>query len=258
MKLLLFIVFVFGFGSGLKADQNLGINIKAVIFDCDGTLVDSESTHYLGWQHALQKQGSDLTPDEYCFFVGKSAQTIAVLLAQRIGTDCSVELLRDKQAFCRTLQDAGLPPIEATVDFVRRLADEKSKSGLKLGVASAGKKEGILMHLRHLEIDRLFDAVISGVDDLDDYFDPEGTNKPKPYIYLHIAKALGVSPSECIVIEDSRSGVSAGVDAGCFTVAVPNLFTRQQDLSRAHVKIESFENVDAVLFLQMPGNISAK
>lgn len=237
--------------------QNSKINFKAIIFDCDGTLVDSEYAHYLGWQYAMQRQGSDLALDEYYFFIGKSMETNAKLLAQKVGRDCATELLKDKRAYYQILQDAGLPPIEATTHFVHRLANEKLNLGLKLGVASAAKKEEIISNLKHLKIAHLFDIVISGQDDLSDYFDLEGTNKPKPYIYLHTAKLLGIDPSECVVIEDSYSGVCAGVAAGCFTIAVPNQFTEQQDLSVADLKINSFDNMDVDSLLQMAEDYSS-
>lgn len=227
-------------------------NIQAVIFDCDGTLVDSEYAHYLGWQYALQNQGSDLSLDEYYFFVGKSAETNAVLLAKKVGKpDLAVEILKDKQTYYHILQNKGLPPIESTVNFVRHLGNEKERLGLKLGVASAAKKSEIVLNLRHLGIEHLFDIIISGKDDLGEYFDLQGTNKPKPYIYLHIAKLLGVFPSQCIVIEDSDSGVCAGIDAGCFTIAIPNQFTERHDLSRANLKINSLKEITAEEFFKM-------
>lgn len=225
--------------------------LKAVIFDCDGTLVDSEYAHYQAWQYALQQQGSDLSLDDYYFFVGKSVEANAQLLAQRIGKDCAQELLQDKCAYYHKLQNAGLPSIEATVEFVHRLAAEKENLGLKLGVASAARKEEIMSNLKHLKIDHYFDIVVSGKEDLDQYDDPEGTNKPKPYIYLHISKLWGLLPEDCVVIEDSDSGVRAGADAGCFTIAVPNIFTERQDLSRANLIIKSFAGINIEHFLQM-------
>lgn len=217
--------------------------IKAVIFDCDGTLVDSEHSHFLGWQHALQKRGSDFTSEDYVILTGKSAEANAQHLAKRVGRDCAAKILKDKQDYYHALQSKKLPPIEETVNFVRRLAKEKSRLGIKLGVASAAHKNEILLNLKHLEIDHLLDIVISGQDDLGEYFDAEGTNKPKPYVYLHTAKLLGVAPSQCVVIEDSYSGICAGADAGCFTVAIPNRYTVQHDFSRAHLKVDSLEGI---------------
>jgi beta-phosphoglucomutase-like phosphatase (HAD superfamily) len=148
----------------------------------------------------------------------------------------------------------GLPPIAPTVKFLKTLLQEKESLGLKIGVCSAAKKEEILAHLQHLGLEGKLDIVLSGQEDLVGYSDPEGVNKPKPYIYLHAMKLLGVSPSQCVVIEDSAPGVRAGVDAGCFTIAVPNDYTCFHNLSHAHLRIESFADITPVLFFQMVGS----
>lgn len=220
------------------------MKIKAVIFDCDGTLVDSEHSHYLSWQHALQKFGGNLILEEYHHYVGKSAVVIAQLLADNLRKDCAEELLKEKRAYYFSLCTSGLPPIEHTVQFLRMLLSQKEALDLKIGVCSAAKKEEVLVHLKHLGVEGTLDVVLSGQQDLSDYSDPEGVNKPKPYIYREAMKRLGICPSECVVIEDSASGVKAAVDAGCFTIAVPNGFTRLQDLSHAHLRADPFSLQD--------------
>lgn len=69
-----------------------------------------------------------------------------------------------------------------------------------------------------------FDVIVS-VADLAEYTDLEGINKPKPYIYLQTAKLLGLHPEQCAAIEDSRTGISSAVNAGCISVAVRNAYT---------------------------------
>ncbi|MBS0653230.1 MAG: HAD family phosphatase [Verrucomicrobia bacterium] len=225
--------------------------VKAVIFDCDGVLVDSEHSHYLSWVHALQQHGHGLSLEEYHHYVGNAGLDTAKLLAEKTGIDCAEELLKSKRAHYQELQAQGIPPIQSTIDFVRLLAKEKEQRGIRLGVASAAKKKEVLLNLRHQEIEKIFDVVLSGQDDLNEYLDPEGVNKPKPYIYLHAAKMLNVSPKECIVIEDSRPGVSAGVGAGCMTIAVPNRFTRKHDLSHAALLLDSFAGIDLDHFFRL-------
>ncbi len=228
--------------------------MKAIIFDCDGTLVDSEYAHYLSWQYALQNQGSDLSEEDYAFYVGKGLEANAKLMAEKIGSSAAQIILEDKMHRYLQIRQSGLPPIAPTIDFIHRLAMEKEQRGLKFGIASAAKKEEILTHLLHLGIEKLFDIVLSGADDLSAYTDPEGVNKPKPYIYLHSAKELGVAPERCVVIEDSSTGVTAGVGAGCFTIAVPNRSTRFQDLSHAHLRIESFAPISVNEFFEIIKN----
>jgi len=231
--------------------SKITVPIKAVIFDCDGTIVDSENAHYCAWKFALQNQGSDLTIEAYRLYVGNPAETISILLSKKLGKNCADEILKDKRAYFHELQSKGLPPIQDTVDLICKLANKKTNYGFKLGVASAAGKQEILVHLKHHGIEHLFDVIISGRDDLSEYNDPEGHNKPKPYIYLHAAKRLNVEPKECVVIEDSSTGVKAGVDAGCFTIAIPNSYSCYHDFSLAHLKLQSFASITVDQFLQM-------
>ena len=230
---------------------NAAEKIKAIIFDCDGTLVDSEPTHHLAYQHVLKKWGAQLPEDEYRHYAGIPAEETVKILAEKKGIDSADEILKDKKAKYYELRKAGHPPIRSTIDFLRRVAAEKDRLGLKIGLASAADKEEILINLRHHQIEHLFDVILSGVDDLTDYNDPEGVNKPKPYIYLHAAKLLNLSPEECVVIEDSRSGITSGVDAGCFVIAVPNQHTEHHDLSHAHLRIENLAELSIDEFLKM-------
>lgn len=254
-----FIAFFLTLANFVYASETHFGPIKAVIFDCDGTLIETEEIIFKAWHHAFQKQGYELTKQEYLFLIKKHAlaglpaahTTFAKIGADLIGHDCAQELYNAMSSLCNDLRSSGYPPIEATVEFLHRLAKEKEKLGIKLGLASGGKKHLILIHLRNLGIEKYFDVILSGFDDLVDYVDSEGTNKPKPYIYLHAAKLLGVSPNECVAIEDSRAGVTSAVSAGCLCIAVPNTYTMDQDLSHAALKLESFSGISPIQFLKM-------
>ena len=94
------------------------------------------------------------------------------------------------------------------------------------------------------------DYIVSGHEDLTEYHDPEGVNKPKPYIYLQAAKKLGVTPSECIAIEDSGPGIQSAADAGCYTVAIPTEYTAQHDFSHAHLLLNTLSGIDIETFFK--------
>lgn len=207
---------------------------KAIIFDCDGTLVDNEHAHFLAWQYAFQNQDYQLTEEEYLPYAGKSHSAILKMAVEKVGFNCSKQLSKDKREYFHKLYLAGLPPIASTVDFVHRLAKEKTSYGIKLAVASGARKKDILHHLKSLGIESYFDVIVSGYDDL-----PAGMNKPKPDVYLKTAKQLGVSPTQCVAIEDSHKGVTSAVTAGCFTIAIPNRYTQNHDLSHASIQIDS-------------------
>lgn len=230
--------------------------MKAIIFDCDGTLVDSEMMHYLSWMYALKKHGSDITMEEYFIFVGTPIDKTCHFLAKKIGKNCAEELRRDKHAFFKALLQEGIAPIEDTLAFLHKLVNEQKRLKYKLAIASGAAHEEISLYLRHLNIENVFDLVLSGKDDLGHYNDPEGTNKPKPYIYLEAAKLLGVDPSDCVAIEDSYTGVMASTKAGCITVAIPNAFSLTHDFSASHLLISSLNTYSVDQFLRDVGELN--
>lgn len=233
-----------------KGKMSSFFSIKAVLFDCDGTLVDSEGAHFLAWQKTLEAKGVHLSAKQELQFTGMSDLFIAKSFVDSLGCR-ELDLLREKSLHYSHLHEQGLPPIEPTVRFLKQLGAAKKELGLKLGVASAAAKEEVLSHLKHLEVEAFLDVILSGHDDLKGlYFDPEGINKPKPYIYLHAAKLLDVLPSECVVIEDSITGVMSAKAAGCFTIAIPNLLTKEHDLSAADMKIDSLSGINGFDFLK--------
>lgn len=238
--------------------------VKAVIFDCDGTLVDTESVLCDAWRLAFQRQGYDLTEEEYWAFLHQNAiagfPKANIIMSEWgckiLNRDCKVELLKDVKMHYEDVKAKGFPPVKATVNFLRDLAKLKTDLGIKIGLASGNTKKNILFHLKDLEIESYFDVILSGSEDLSDYHDGEGTNKPKPYIYQQAAKLLGVLPSECVAIEDSGTGVASAVGAGCITIAIPNIATAHHDFSRVHLKLESFSGIDIHHFFEVIRNIA--
>jgi len=140
--------------------------IKAVIFDCDGTLIDSEQAHFESWRLSLNNHGGDLTLEEYFLHVGKSAETNAKLFAEKIGYPFFEEILKEKRKHYHILQKNGFAPIQATIDFILCLSKQKQLLGFKMGVASAAKKADIMTNLNYLQVESLFEIVLSGQDDL--------------------------------------------------------------------------------------------
>lgn len=224
-----------------------------IIFDCDGTLVDSEYAHFLSWQAALKKRGVALNMEGFFSLSGNSGAYIAEKFLKQFNLDSVEAILADKREVYHELHKKGIAPIERTVNFVKQLALLKEEKGLKLGVASAAVKEEILLNLKNLGISEVFDVIVSGKDDLIHYRDPEGVNKPKPYIYLHTAKLLGLNPADCVAFEDSGPGVLSASRAGLVTFAVPNSFTMRHDLSPASYRIEQDEEIDLEDFFQKIG-----
>ncbi len=225
--------------------------MKGFIFDCDGTLIDSEHAHMASWRLAMMKRGGDLLSEEYHQIAGIPISSISVMLHDKVQFDSAEALAADKSAAFLELMSQGLPAIDRNVRLVERLIQHKKERGYKLAVASAAHREEILAHLAHLGILDAMDAVVSGIDDLNHYQDADGVNKPKPYIYQHTAKLLELEPVQCMAFEDSGTGSLAAARAGMFTIAVPNAFTLAHDFSCAHAVFAPDEALELERLLEL-------
>lgn len=215
------------------------------IFDCDGTLVDSEIAHLTAWNLALGKRGKQLTAAHHLILPGQPYSAVLQVLNE------DISLYHEKTKIYRQLQEQGMTPIERTVAFLNELLSQKKQLHLKIAIASAAPRHEIALNLRSLKLNEGIDAIISGQDDLAHYTDPEGVNKPKPYIYLHTAKVLGLAPEKCIAFEDSHTGVVAAKDAGLVTIALPNSHTQKHDFSKACHIFEPHTPLNPALFLKL-------
>lgn len=235
----------------MNADKN---TLKGVIFDCDGTLIDSEYFHFLSWQKAMEKRGASLTMEEYFSLSGKSVVVISEQLHERAQADSADAICKDKQENYRQMQKEGVNPIVRTVNLVKQFAERKEELGIRLALASAGFKEEILINLAHLGLSDAFDAIISGMDDLDHTAEEGGLNKPKPHIYIKAAELLGLEPETCVAFEDSSTGVLAATRAGIMTFALPNSFTLHHDFSPAACVIDPEQNLEVNEVFEMFNN----
>ncbi len=219
------------------------MSAKAVIFDCDGVLVDTEYLKFLAWQGALASKNITLSFEEYQPLIGHSKRNILhqieLLKVERI----SEEVIELNTARYHILQKQGVIPIPEMITFAKNLAEQKDRLGIKLGLASSASREEIQQNLKQIGLEEIFDLIISGTDDLDSYVDSEGKNKPKPYIYLEAAKRLNLSPSECLVFEDTSAGVEAAATAGMIAIAVPNRYTIMHDFSKANKILFSYQDL---------------
>ncbi len=216
---------------------------KAIIFDCDGVLADTEYLKFCAWKEALEKYNISFRIEEYMPVVGHTSKNILRVLQQEKGVAIPQEVILLKNNIYHALQKKGVAAIQEMVTLAKHLAEKKKELHIKLGLASSASREEIYQNLHQLGLENTFDIVVSGSDDLNTYHDNEGKNKPKPYIYIETAKQLLVSPSECLVLEDTNAGVEAAAQAGMTVIAVPNQWTQEQDFSKAKAIISPDENI---------------
>lgn len=208
--------------------------MKALIFDFDGLILDTEMPDYHSWQLVYQSYGVELPFDLWASIVGGSAESdfdpnqhLESLIDEPIDRE-QVWITRRKDYLDHLEQQPILPGIE---DYLRdaKLLD------LKLAVASSSPENWVTGHLTRLGLLELFGQVVTA-DDVEH-------TKPNPALFLLAAERLGVTPDEAIVFEDSRNGVLAGKRAGMFVTAVPNPLTAQMDLSEADLRLGSLADM---------------
>lgn len=218
---------------------------QALIFDCDGVLVDSEYHKFQAWHAALAEQAIDFPEHHYLPLVGYDSKHIAHAIATQNQRPFDQDaIIKRKNQLYHARQQQGITQLPDAVAFLKLAIKQKETLGFKIAIASSAPKQEILENLRQLHINPAdLDYIISGSDDLHFIRDPEGVNKPKPYIYQICAKQLGVKPEQCIVFEDSSAGVDAAFYAGMDVIAIPNRYTKQQNFKHA-LKVAQFSDID--------------
>ena len=213
--------------------------IKAVIFDMDGVIIDSEPMHYkVFMDYTSSKFGLKITDEEYNTFIGTTNDHMYSTLKRKYTIEGELALLiAEYEDKCDEFLLAS--KMEKPIHGVDVLVKNLHQNKIKLALASSSPKKSIDMVLDMFDMNKFFDVKVSG---------REVTNsKPAPDIFLRAAELLNICPEECLVFEDSQNGVLAAKAAGMKCIAFCNPNSGKQDLSRADMIIESFAEVDSAV-----------
>jgi HAD superfamily hydrolase (TIGR01509 family) len=221
--------------------QKIQSNLKkALIFDLDGLIMETEAAYCRIWQRKFRKAGLDFDLKSFQKLVG--AHHVAggyrpdeVLAAHLNNGVTAVELRKAVSIEARR----EIFHTEALPGVMRVLEDAEAR-GLHLAVGSSSEEYWVHGHLKRLGIFERFGSIVSSSDVKD--------AKPAPDIFLKVLEDLGVEAENALVLEDSNNGVVAAHRAGIRVVAVPNEVTRGQDFSLAAAIIPSLELLDLDAF----------
>lgn len=208
--------------------------LKAVIFDMDGVIIDSEPMHKKAYQDMFDEVGIEVSAEHYESFTGQSTINICKHLCEHFNLQQDPEsLVAIKRKHYKNLfnenSDFGL--IEGALDLIK----DYHRNGLKLVLASSASMTGINQIFERFNLDQYFITKLSGGD--------LKQSKPHPEIFIKAAEATGYSKEECIVIEDSTNGVRAANGAGIFCVGFDSFHSKNQDYSKANMVIDSFKAI---------------
>jgi HAD superfamily hydrolase (TIGR01509 family) len=215
---------------------------KAVVFDFDGLILDTEGPIYEAWREIYREHGLDFPPSQWMHEIGQASLFDPFEeLERRLGRS----LDRERLAAQRRVRVRELVEAQPLLPGVVEWRGEARGLGLKLGIASNSNREWVLGHLDRLGIGDGWDCVRCR----DDVERP----KPEPDIYIAVAECLGVRPGEAIAVEDSPHGLRAAKAAGLYCIAVPNPMTADLDFEGADLRLSSLAELPLPALLRRPG-----
>jgi beta-phosphoglucomutase family hydrolase len=212
-----------------------GQNFKAVIFDMDGVLVNSEPFYVEVEQTNFRQLGLEISEEEHQTYQGTATDQMWKIIKKRHAVKQPVEELvkMTNNLVTPYFQSLGkMEPMPGVEQLIKKL---KGK-GVPLALASSSYPDVIDIILEKTGLKNYFDVVVDS--------QMAGASKPEPDIFLLAAKKLGVSPEKCIVIEDSANGIKAAKSAGMFCVAFAGPGSELQDQSRADIIVKDFGEID--------------
>ena len=183
---------------------------RAVLWDMDGTLIDSEEFHWISWRDTLANEGIAITHEQ---FLSSFGQRNDFILPRWLGTAATPERIErianaKEELYRQLLRWDGIWPLPGVAHWVHRL----HKEGWLQAIASEAPRANIDAILEALSATHLFQAIVSAED--------VHRGKPDPEVYLTAAARVGVSPDRCIVVEDAVAGVQGARSAGMRSIGV--------------------------------------
>ena len=211
-----------------------------IIFDMDGVLINSNAAHLASWKKIAAQDGVSFSDEVFWKTFGMTSEYIVekywgntTLTTKQI----SAIVDRKETAFRESVKEF-VQPIEGSVDFVRFLL----KKSYKMAVGSSAPRVNVEYVLDWLEIRDCFNECVVAGDEVKQ-------GKPAPDIFLTAAKKLNTTPENCVVIDDSRSGVNAGKNAGMTTIGFFSAGHSQDEYENADYVVRSFEEIKKILHL---------
>jgi HAD superfamily hydrolase (TIGR01509 family) len=221
------------------------VPLRALLFDFDGLILDTETAELVSWQELWAEHGHHFPFERYLSEIG----TVGGYRALSALEELTGPLDRESVNARRTLRKTSLIEIEELRPGILDYLGEARARGLGTAVVSSSSRGWVDSHLARLKQRQHFDVIVTGDHD-------RSRSKPSPLLYLEALGELGVAAADAVAFEDSPNGVKAARAAGIFCVAVPNGVTEALDLDEADLLVPSLAELPferLLLLLQAGG-----
>lgn len=212
---------------------------QAIIFDMDGTIIESEHIWDQASHQLLIKRGITITEDlkeELKKSLHGKALPQSCAILKHVGnlSEPLEELMREKSAYACKLYEQEIRFIDGFLNFFKKVVEQPQ---LKVGIATNADDQTIEVTNKKLGLENLFGPHVYGISQVD------FASKPNPAIYLHTAQKLEVDPQDCVAIEDSPAGIDAAQSAGMFCVGI-NSRKNREHIEHAAFVIDHYDEID--------------
>ena len=183
---------------------------RAVLWDMDGTLIDSEEFHWISWRNTLAMEGITITHERFLSSFGQRDDSIIPEWLGAAATPERIERIANtkEELYRRLIPRDGISPLPGVTRWIHQL----HKDGWRQAIASAAPRDNIEVVLEALSATHIFQAIVSAED--------VHRGKPDPEVYLIAAARLEVPPERCIVVEDAVAGVQGARSAGMKSIGI--------------------------------------
>ena len=207
--------------------------IRALVFDFDGLILETEMPAYTSWAEVYREHGHELPLDRWFDYIGRGGGWFDVMghLGELVGERFDAAAAKARRTARRDELVSALELAAGVRDYIaaaRRL-------GLRIGIASSSTRGWVCGHLERHAVIEGWDAIVCREDVVN--------AKPAPDLYLRAVELLGVPPGEALALEDSPHGIASAKAAGLRCVAVPNPLTADLDLGQADIRLASLADV---------------
>ncbi|HSB65860.1 MAG TPA: HAD family hydrolase [Anaerolineales bacterium] len=216
------------------------MSIRALIFDFDGLILETEGPSYQSWEAVYRSFGLDLPFSTWSTIIGTTQGPFDPLqkLQSQVTQPVDWQTVETKRMAAEQALNEAQPILPGVLQYL----EDARRLGLKLGVASSSSAGWVLGHLKRLGLVNYFDCIRTK-DDVEHV-------KPYPELYHSVLCGLGIQADEAIALEDSPNGVHSAKSAGIYCVAVPNPLTKQLPLDQADLLLGSLAEMPLAQLLK--------